>query len=326
MGHSLGEYSALCAAGVLSFPQALELVRRRGEIIKEVSAALDGTMMWVINLEVEKVVEICGAVCAPGNEVYVSAYDSPAQASISGRSAAVKTAARQMEQAGAIVYPLKFTGPYHSPLMAGAAARMAEVLGQYRFAEVQYPVIANRTARPYEGKSSVAQNLAQQLVSPINWRNSIAYVLEQGVKIAAEIGPKDVLKFLAKKNSDRLDAFAVDKDEDWNLLKQRLLIPQEEYVQMIGRCLGAAVSTKNKNPGNEKYEEEVIRPYNRMASFYERLLQSGELPTTRQAEEALRILRAVFQAKQVASQDQEKKFARILSGRRLSPHFDISAE
>lgn len=317
MGHSLGEYSALSCSGVISFAQALALVRQRGTIIKEVSASLDGTMMWVINLEQEIVQRICKEVFTPGSEVYISAYDSPTQASISGHKNAVLTAARKMEQAGAIVYPLKMSGPFHSPLMTKAAERMKSTLKQYEYKDPLYPVIANRTALPYKDNESVIPNLSLQLISPIRWQDSFVYLLEQGVKIAIEMGPKDVLKFLMKKNSDKIQPFTVDKEEDWQILKERFLIPEEEYLQVIGRCLGAAVSTKNRHIDNEKYEEEVIKPYNRIAGLYEELQEAEKSPTPGQTAEALSMLGSVLQAKKVPQQEQEKKFDKILKGRAL---------
>jgi [acyl-carrier-protein] S-malonyltransferase len=319
MGHSLGEYTALCCSGIISFPHALKLVRQRGTIIKEVSSSLDGTMMWVINLEQEIVEQVCRDVFTPGKEVYISAYDSPTQTSISGRSEAVLSAAKKMEQAGAIVYPLKMSGPFHSPLMAEAAEQMESVLRQYQFAEPLYPVIANCSARPYENKSSVVRNLSRQLVSPIRWRESITYVLQQGAAIALEMGPKDVLKFLMKKNTAAIQPFAEDNKEDWQSLKKRFLVAEEEYPQVIGRCLGAAVSTRNRDIDNKNYEEEVSKPYNRIAHLYEKLIETEESASAEQVAEALHMLRSVLNAKKVPQQEQEKKLNKILKGRLLCP-------
>jgi len=103
MGHSLGEYSALCCAGVIPFPEVLKLVKERGTIVNETAAGIDGTMAWVINLDGKVVERVCRETLKKGREVYVSAYDSPHQTSISGVTEALMTTARELEKEGAIV-------------------------------------------------------------------------------------------------------------------------------------------------------------------------------------------------------------------------------
>lgn len=319
MGHSLGEYSALCCSGVIDFPGALALVRQRGSIISEVSSSLEGkgTMMWVVNLDREKVENICKEVSTPGNEVHISAYDTPTQTSISGHTGAVMTAAKKLEKAGAIVYPLKMSGPFHSPLMEEAARRMKVTLEQYSYQDPLYPVIANRNAQLYQGKESVADNLSLQLVSPIRWQASLDYSVEQHVNTAIEMGPKDVLKFLVKKSSETIAPFRLDRLSDLEALKEKFLVKEEEYLRIIGRCLGAAVSTKNRNHDNDVYEKEVIKPYMRVAALYEQLKNEGKSATADQVEDSLATLRSILSAKKVPQQEQQMGMAGILSGRVL---------
>ncbi|NIM15442.1 MAG: acyltransferase domain-containing protein [Candidatus Aminicenantes bacterium] len=316
LGHSLGEYSALCCSGVISFADALELVRQRGMIIGKISEPLDGTMMWVINLEKEKVEKVCKEVSkGEDNEgtVFVSAYDTPTQTSISGRKDVVMTAARRLEQEGAIVYPLMFSGPFHSPLMEEAARQMKTVLQQFTFGDPIYPVIANRNARPYEGKESVIDNLSLQLVSPIRWQDSIDYVTAQEITIAIEMGPKDVLKFLLKKITQTIHPFTIDKDLE--TLKEKFLIGPEEYLHIIGKCLGIVVSTKNRNADLETYEKQVVMPYRKIESLYERLKSEGKSPTREEVEEALNMLEGVLAAKKVPQSEQQRGFNKVLGGR-----------
>jgi [acyl-carrier-protein] S-malonyltransferase len=315
LGHSLGEYSALCCSGVISFPDALALVKQRGEIIGEAAARLDGTMMWVINLDREKVDEICAEFSQPGKEVYVSAYDSPAQTSISGGTEAVMAIAKKMEEAGAIVYPLNFSGPFHSPSMEEAAQRMKQVLEQYSYNDPVYPVIANHNARPYEGKDGVADNLSRQLISPIRWADSIEYAAGQGVTTAVEIGPKDVLKFLVKKSSQAVEAFTVDKD--LAALTAKWVIQPDEYLQLIGKCLGIAVSTKNRSDDLEAYEKEVVAPYMKIAEQYEQLKLANKAPSLDQVEEAIGMAHAVMAAKNVPQEEQQLKLKKLYNGKIL---------
>jgi [acyl-carrier-protein] S-malonyltransferase len=303
MGHSLGEYSALCSAGVIQFPHALELVRQRGSILKEVSAGIDGTMMWVINLDNKIVEDVCQKASKPGQEIYVSAYDSPTQTSISGHTAVLMKTAKELEQKGAIVYPLKLSGPFHSPLMKEASERMKAVLRQYEYKSPQYPVIANRDAQPYTDAGSVVDNLSLQLISPISWRASVEFLLQQEVGIAVEIGPKNVLKFLMAKNTDAIRVYTTDNQKDLESISNELLIKEDEYLRIIGKCLGAAVSTKNRNDDAEEYEQKVIKPYRKIESFYKEFSEKGKSPGKNQVKEAMELLGAILSAKKVPQQE-----------------------
>jgi [acyl-carrier-protein] S-malonyltransferase len=303
MGHSLGEYSALCSAGVIQFPDALELVQQRGLILKEVSAGIDGTMMWVINLDIKIVEEVCQEASKQGKEIYVSAYDSPNQASISGHTDVLMKAAKELEQKGAIVYPLKLSGPFHSPLMKEASEKMTTVLRQCKYTNPKYPVIANRNAQLYTDAESVVDNLSLQLISPISWRASVEFLLEQGVNIAVEIGPKNVLKFLMAKNTDAIRVYTTDNQKDLELISNELLIKEDEYLRIIGKCLGAAVSTKNRNDDAEEYEQKVIKPYRKIESVYKEFTEKGESPGKDHVKEAIEILGSILLAKKVPQQE-----------------------
>jgi len=320
MGHSLGEYSALCCAGAIRFPDALRLVRERGAIVNEVAAGITGTMMWVINLDVKVVEDVCGDADSyrAGQGVYVSAYDSPTQASISGHTEALMKVARELEKKGAIVYPLKLSGPFHCPLMKEAAERMKGILQQYDFDRPGCPVIANHNALPYEGAESVIANLSVQLISPIRWRASLEYLLGQGVEIAVEMGPKNVLAFLLKKNTDSLRIFTTDNDRDLESIRKELLIGEEDYLKVIGKCLGAVVSTKNRNNSEEEYQERVIKPYRKVEAFYNEFVAKDGRPGKEHVKEAVRMLQAVLEAKKVPRQEHGYWINRALGNKMLN--------
>jgi [acyl-carrier-protein] S-malonyltransferase len=320
MGHSLGEYSALCCAGAIRFPDALRLVRERGTIVNEVAAGITGTMMWVINLDVKVIEDVCADADAYGEEqgVYVSAYDSPTQASISGHTEALMKVARELEKKGAIVYPLKLSGPFHCPLMKEAAQRMKGILQQHNFDRPGCPVIANHNALPYEDAESVGANLSVQLISPIRWRASLEYLLDHEVKIAVEMGPKNVLAFLLKKNTDALRIFTTDNDRDLESIVREWLISEEDYLKVIGKCLGAAVSTKNRNNSEEEYQERVIKPYRKIEAFYNDCVAKDRRPGKDHVKEAIQMLQAVLEAKKVPQQEHGYWVNRVLGNKMLN--------
>jgi [acyl-carrier-protein] S-malonyltransferase len=198
--------------------------------------------------------------------------------------------------------------------MNKAAERMKEALQSYHFAAPQFPVIANRHAQPYEGAGGVIENLSLQLVSPVRWRASIEYLMDHGAEIAIEIGPKNVLKFLTLKNTDSLQVYTTDNNKDMDSIREALVIKEDEYLMIIGRVLGAAVSIKNRNSGisNEEYEKEVVKPYRWVEALYKECTTNGGSPEEDQVKESLQILRTIMAAKKTPPQEQELRLNNVL--------------
>jgi len=317
LGHSLGEYSALCASGAIEFADALNLVKQRGQIIKEVSSKVEGTMMWVINLENEIVESVCEEFAEDGQRVYISAYDSPTQCSISGKKDAVIKVAKELEQKGAIVYPLKMAGPYHSPLMEDAAVEMRGILSNYKFRNPKYKVIANCSALPYSGENQIIDNLSRQLKSPVKWQESIKYIQNEKVKLAIEIGPKDVLKFLIKKNTPDINTFSFNKYEQIGKIRKDFVIGEEDGLTIIGNCLKAAVSVKNQNSDPGSYYNEVLMPYKEIEALYEEVDLKGKTVDRKHIEMAIKMVRNVFEGKKVPKEIRQNKLEQIFDGKVL---------
>ena len=131
---------------------------------------------------------------------------------------------RRLEKEGAIVYPLRLSGPFHCPLMQEAAEQMKSILREYTFAESHYPILANQNASPYKGKESVVDNLTLQLSRPIRWQDSIRSLIQNGVTTAMEIGPDRVLKHLVKNNTDAIHTYSFNTGSDLEIVKHDLLV------------------------------------------------------------------------------------------------------
>jgi len=219
LGHSLGEYSALCCAGSLALSDALVIVKERGRILSRAASTMGGIMAWVINLETKVVEKVIAESSGEGDEIFISAYDSPTQSSISGPRDTVVRVGRKLEKEGAIVYPLKLSGPFHCPLMAEAAEKIKPVLQQVTYRTPRYPVIANRNAAVYP-EEGVVDNLSMQLVHPVRWQASIQFLLDRGIDTAVEVGPDKVLKHLMKNNTADIETFSFENAGDFSLLKK----------------------------------------------------------------------------------------------------------
>ena len=193
-GHSLGEFSALAAAGAIGFEDALRLVAIRARAMQKACGLQSGTMAAVMKLEAEKIEEIC-AGCE--GVVVAANYNSPAQTVISGEVTAVEQACEKLKEAGArraLILPVG--GAFHSPLMEPARAELAEGIEQTIFRTPVCPVYQNVTAAPTTDPESIKANLLSQLTSPVRWTQSVLKMIDDGASHFIEIGPGKVLRGL----------------------------------------------------------------------------------------------------------------------------------
>ena len=193
-GHSLGEFSALAAAGAIGFEDALRLVSIRARAMQKACGLQSGTMAAIMKLDAEKIEEIC-AGCE--GVVVAANYNSPAQTVISGEVTAVEQACEKMKEAGArraLILPVG--GAFHSPLMEPARAELAEGIEQTIFRTPVCPVYQNVTAAPTADPESIKANLLSQLTSPVRWTQSVLKMIDDGASHFIEIGPGKVLRGL----------------------------------------------------------------------------------------------------------------------------------
>ncbi len=209
-GLSLGEYSALAAAGNLSLTETLRLVQKRSEYMEEATRKNPGKMAAIIGLDKEKIAAICGQTGAE-----VANFNSPQQIVITGHAAKVETAAQQCKEAGAKnVIMLDVSGAFHSSLMKVAAEKFAGQLISVDIKEAKMAVVSNVNGRPAKDVEAIRQNLAKQITSPVQWVESMQYIASQGVTHFFEIGPGNVLKGLIRRIDPNLKVHTIAKPSD----------------------------------------------------------------------------------------------------------------
>jgi [acyl-carrier-protein] S-malonyltransferase len=213
-GHSLGEYTALVAAGALTFEEGVYLVRKRGEFMESAVPNGEGTMAAVLGLDRDRLAEVTNSVTEEGFSVQLANLNCPGQIVISGTTKGVELAGAKAKEAGAKrVLPLVVSGPFHSSLMKPAAGQLKEELDQIDMKAATIPVIANVTAEPISAASEIKEKLIEQLYSPVLWEDSVAKMLELGVDTFIEIGPGKVLSGLVKKISKNAKTYSVSDEE-----------------------------------------------------------------------------------------------------------------
>jgi [acyl-carrier-protein] S-malonyltransferase len=213
-GHSLGEYSALVAAGALQFEDALRLVRLRGELMQRAGEEHPGTMAAVLGLSPQVIDEVCREASAAG-VVQPANYNSPGQIVISGSIAGVHRGMEIAKARGAkMVKELVVSGAFHSALMAGAQEGLKKGLDRTTFRDARIPVYANVTAEPVRHAEEIRALLYRQLTSPVRWEESVRNMVRDGLTECTEIGPGKVLQGLIKRIAPQVATGGVDTWRD----------------------------------------------------------------------------------------------------------------
>ncbi|GLJ02882.1 MULTISPECIES: ACP S-malonyltransferase [Bacillus] len=213
-GHSLGEYTALVAAGALSFKDAVYAVRKRGELMNEAVPAGEGAMAAILGLDKAALVEVTKEVTESGHLVELANLNCPGQIVISGTAKGVELASEKAKEKGAKrAIALEVSGPFHSALMKPAAEKFTDVLSKLDIADAKTPVISNVTADIVTSRDDIETKLIEQLYSPVRFEESVERLIDLGVTTFIEIGPGKVLSGLVKKVNRRLTTISVSDQE-----------------------------------------------------------------------------------------------------------------
>ncbi|WP_434627432.1 ACP S-malonyltransferase [Chromobacterium sp. CV08] len=204
MGHSLGQYPALCAAGYLDLGTLARVVSLRAEAAEACAGRFErGEMCWVLHVPAEVVAqEVERARADDGAAIHVSAVDAFDQATVSGEMAEIRRFAPRIEALGGLLYPLKIGGPFHSPLMAGARAQLEQALDFLPPADQPRPLLSRLVCNVSAAELPAAElksSILRHLTSPVQWLRSLQYVADQGVTRYLEISPKSVLDYLTQR-------------------------------------------------------------------------------------------------------------------------------
>ncbi|MDD5354408.1 MAG: ACP S-malonyltransferase [bacterium] len=197
-GHSLGEYAAMVASGILTFETGLKLVQIRGQLLQESAAKHPGTMAAIIGLDDDKVKSICENI-KPGIVEPVN-YNCPGQLVIAGETAAVQAAMAEAQKAGAMkVVQLQVSGPFHSSLMKEAGVQLETELGAFKLHDPVVPIIANYHAKFIQHAAAAKEAMVKQVYSPVLWKESMGLLIDNSAEYFVEIGPGKTLCGLLKR-------------------------------------------------------------------------------------------------------------------------------
>jgi [acyl-carrier-protein] S-malonyltransferase len=204
-GHSLGEYSALVWSGALAFADAVRLVHQRGRFMQEAVPEGQGAMAAVIGLEGRTVADTCRECSTDDDACQPANFNGAGQVVIAGHKDAVERAMKMCKDKGAkLVKALPVSAPFHSALMASAAARLRDELVKIRFSPMTGPVVANVSAEPNKDAARIASLLEQQVTGSVRWEESVQRLVSDGVTEVCEVGPGNVLRGLVRRIAPQL--------------------------------------------------------------------------------------------------------------------------
>ena len=220
MGHSLGEYSSLVAAGVLKFEDAVKIVRKRGELMTQAFPNGVGSMAAVLGLSYEEVNEICKEISFGDQLIEPAIINAPGQIVVSGHKALIDKLTKEGKSLGAKrVIPLAVSGPFHSSMMQVIEENFASFIDQFTWNDAQFPIVQNYNAHGETKAETIKQNMVKQLYSPVQFIKSTEWLIDQGVDHFIEIGPGKVLSGLIKKINRDVKITSIQTLEDvkgWN--------------------------------------------------------------------------------------------------------------
>ena len=324
-GHSLGEISALTCAGAINFGDAVAILRKRGELMRDAVVGRESGMMAVMGMHKEYVEGLCTEVSTGGEVAVISNLNSPEQIVVSGTKKALDNLQDILSGKAAKVVPLNVSAPFHSPLMEDAAESFEQFLNQFRFNDFTHPVLSNASAAVYQDKHEITKSLREQMVKAVQWEKIMAVLEREGVEATVELGPNQVLKKLSMANTAGIKAYAFDDQHDRAEMRDALIGKEKptEILSMlfVTRCMAHAVCTKNNNWNEEEYEKGVIIPYKKVKSMQETLEEQGKEPTEEQMREALDMLASVFHIKNVPEDERMKRFNSLLDETQTSHLF-----
>lgn len=221
-GHSLGEFSALVASGILSLEDAMHIVHKRGEFMTKAVGDIPFAMAAVIGLDAQTVTAVCQEI-SEHDLVQAVNYNSPMQTVISGTEEGVRQASELAKTKGARrVIPLVVGGPFHTPLVEKASAWLIAEMAKFNFKQGQIPVVSNFDAQPSLDGNVAREKLGKQIISAVRWVESVQFMIDSGVTHFIEFGPQKVLSGMIKNIDKEVQINSIDRIEDIVALEQVL--------------------------------------------------------------------------------------------------------
>ncbi|MGP3784986.1 [acyl-carrier-protein] S-malonyltransferase [Chryseobacterium mucoviscidosis] len=301
-GHSLGEYSALVCAGVLSFHDAIKLVRQRGIIMNNADPHQQGTMVAISQIKLESLQKICEEVSTQEHPACVACMNSDQQFVISGHRQSIQQIIKMTESMGTKHSYLNVSGPYHSPMMQIAGDQFKAELDQKQYKQAKYPVISNVTAAPYQPDLPVVDYLNRQMTMPVRWLESMLYLLEHGITEVIELGSKNVLASLMNKITNRIVPYSLNQPSDLIMLtntneRKNKLLNIRKHI--LSELMVTSLISRNYNKDSIAYTQTVEPLFLKLQRVKEQVDNHEYELSEEEINHSMQICHSILSAKQI---------------------------
>lgn len=295
LGHSLGEYTALCCSNAIDFASMLKIVKKRSELAKKAEKLTNGTMSVAMNIDLNIVDSLCNDAKNAGRNVCIACYNSDRQVMISGTEEDVRFIEKSVVKNGGEVIPLIGSAPYHSPLFECILDEFKDELSKYSFKASEIPVVSNVSANIYSSSEDIVDGLIKQMTNPVLWKKLIINTSPE-VDCFIDIGPNNILKVLINEIDEFKNVFSFDDRKDRETISRNINEPskKDEYRRI---CKYILAITKNKNTNSEEYKK-VFGMYNEITD----MLISDEI----MYDDVNKLMDSILEAKKVSDNERKK--------------------
>lgn len=309
-GHSLGEFSALVAAGVISFQDAVKIVQKRGMLMQQETAEGVGTMFAINGLNSDFIREVCVRNTSDETIVEISNYNSIKQTVISGHKQAVTAAVDELKKRGGICIPLHVSAPFHCQLMKPAADLFKKELQKYTFGDFRYPVLSNVTASPYISKENIVDILCAQIYRPVNWLACMQFLWRESVRTVIDVGPTGVLTKLMNECVSSVRSIQVDNGDkiNYSIAHEHSDLNESD---ILSKCLAIAVTTPNRNWNTEEYQKGVVEPTRNLKLLLDHPDTSNLVTMEERITEGKRLLNQILVTKKISLDEMKGQLSQI---------------
>lgn len=307
-GNSLGEYAALVCGNVLSFRDALQLVKTRGELMGYADKDNKGEMVSIKGIEENYIEKKCLEFSSMNKIIGISNYNGKNNVVISGEFEVVEALRDNFRKMGAKDIKLKVSSAFHSEMMREAGEKLKVELNKYKLNNPKVNILSNVSALPYKNSEDIVSLLGEQIRKPVKWKQIMDYLVLSNVGVCVEFGPKATLRNLCRNYMKKVKAYSFDRDieiinKEFKNLKK---------YSIVSRSLGIAVSTPNYNNDSNAYEVGVIEPYRRIEKIRDDIEREGREETLEEQREAVKMLQSVFEVKGISKKEESERFEQLI--------------
>lgn len=273
-GNSVGEYAALVIADVMSFEDALRLLKLRARYMSDASCERPGSMYSVRNYPMSKAKELIDAIAEKGI-ITISNINGKDNYVISGDTVLAENVVNNINDSAAVITRLNVESGFHSMLMETAYLQLAEDIKRFDFSEPKCKVLSNVTGRPYNNAAEIKSMLAKQIVSTVHWYESVMWMEENGCTEAIEFGANKTLRNLILRYSN-IKAYSFDDLKDKETIMSEISLSRM-LLYAIGAFMSKATAAKNNNNDNDEYMVKVVQPYREIEMLYDEVKNNDSI-------------------------------------------------